>query len=68
MVIGVDRLLAAHLSAEDLNGTVRDDFVSIHIGLGAGAGLPNDEREVVNQLERSHLGGSLLNGFSNLGI
>ena len=66
VVVGVDWLLGAHGSAEDLNGSVGNDFVGVHVGLGAGTGLPDNQREVVEQLEVGHLGGSLLNGLSDL--
>lgn len=50
VVVRMNRLLRAHCAAKDLNGTVRDDFVGIHVGLRAGASLPDDEREVVDEL------------------
>jgi hypothetical protein len=68
VVVGVDRLLGAHGAAEDLNGAVRDDFVGVHVGLGAGAGLPDDEGEVVDELEGGNLLGGLLDGLSKLGV
>ena len=68
VVIGVDRLLTAHGSAEDLNGAVGDDFVGVHVGLGARTGLPHDERKVVDELEGGDLGRGLLNCFAELGI
>jgi len=68
VVVGVDGLLAAHGAAQNLNGTVGDDLVGVHVGLGAGAGLPDDQREVVNQLERSNLLSGLLNRLSELGV
>jgi hypothetical protein len=68
VVVGVDRLLAAHGAAENLNGAVGNDLVGVHVGLGAGAGLPDDQREVVDQLERGNLLGGLLDCFANLGV
>ena len=68
VVVGVDRLLAAHLAAENLNGAVGDDFVCVHIRLGTGAGLPDDQREVVHELAVGNLLGGLLNGVADLGI
>lgn len=68
VVVGVDGLLAAHLAAEDLNGAVGDDLVGVHVGLGAGAGLPDDQREVVDQFERGDLLGGLLDGLAQLGV
>lgn len=42
VVIGVDWLLGALYTSEDLNGTIGDYFVRVHVGLGAGTSLPND--------------------------
>jgi hypothetical protein len=41
VVVGMDRLLRAHLAAQHLDGAVRDHLVGVHVGLGAGAGLPH---------------------------
>jgi hypothetical protein len=68
VVVGMDGLLAAHLTAEDLNGAVRDDFVGVHVGLGAGARLPDDEREVVDELQVGDLSSGLLDGLPDLGV
>ena len=37
VVIGMDRRLAAQLSAQQLDGSVGDDLVGVHVGLGPGA-------------------------------
>lgn len=66
VVVGVNGLLGAHRAAQNLNGSVGDDLVGVHVGLRAGAGLPDDEREVIEELEVGHLGGGLLDGLSNL--
>lgn len=68
MVVGMDRLFGAHGAAQDLDGAVRDDFVGVHVGLGARAGLPNNEGEVVEQLQVSDLLGGLLDGSTDLGV
>lgn len=68
VVVGVDGLLAALFAAEDLNGSVGDDFVGVHVGLGAGAGLPDDKGEVVHELAIGDLLGGLLNSLSDFGI
>jgi hypothetical protein len=68
VVVGVDGLLAAHGAAKNLNGAVGDDLVGVHVGLSAGASLPDDQREVVNQLERGNLLGSLLDSLAQLGV
>lgn len=65
MVVGVDRLLAAHGPAQDLNCTVGDDLVGVHVGLGARAGLPDNKREMVNQFEVGNLSGGLLDRLAN---
>ena len=50
VVVRMDGTLAAHLSTAQLDCTVRDDLVHVHVGLGSGARLPDDERKVVVQL------------------
>lgn len=50
VVVGVNRLLAAELTAQHLNSAVADDLVNVHVGLCARASLENDEGEVVVQL------------------
>src|SRR5437016_9593008 len=50
VVIGVNGSLATHFAAGDFNGAVGDDFVDVHVGLRAAAGLPDAKREVVVEL------------------
>ncbi len=50
VVVRVHWVLASHLAAGNFNGAVGDDLVGVHVGLGAGAGLPDHQREVVIQL------------------
>lgn len=66
VVVGVDGLLGTHGATEDLDSSVGDDFVGVHVGLGTRASLPNDEREVVEELEVGNLFGRLLNCLANL--
>lgn len=68
VVVGVDGALAAHLAAENLNSAVGDDLVGVHVGLGAGAGLPDDEGEVVHELAVGNLLGGLLDSLADLGV
>ena len=68
VVVGVDGLLAAHGAAEDLDGAVGDDFVGVHVGLRAGAGLPDDEGEVVEEFEVGDLAGGLLDRLAEFGV
>jgi hypothetical protein len=53
----VDRRLAAALAAGQLDGAVGDDLVGVHVRLGAAAGLPDAEREVVVELAGDDLVG-----------
>src|SRR5207245_7014373 len=46
VVVGMNGLFAAHFAAGNFDGAIRDDFVDIHVGLRAAAGLPNAKREV----------------------
>jgi hypothetical protein len=68
VVVGVNGLLGAHFPAENLNGTVGDNLVGVHVGLSARTSLPDDQREVVQQLALSDLSGGLLNSLTNLGV
>lgn len=55
MVIRVNRVLGPQFSAEQLNCTVRNNFVCIHIRLRAASSLENDQREVVDEFAGNHL-------------
>ncbi len=59
MVIGVHRLLGAELAVSHLDSAVRQHLIHVHVGLGAGAGLPDEKREVLVQLAGNHLIGGL---------
>ena len=50
------------LSARDLIAAVGNDLVAVHVGLRAGAGLPDDEREIVQKLAGNDLVRRLFNG------
>ena len=50
------------LSARDLIAAVGNDLVAVHVGLRAGAGLPDDEREIVQKLAGNDLVRCLFNG------
>jgi len=68
VVVRVNGLLGAHGTTQNLDSTVGDDLVGVHVGLSARAGLPDDQREVIQQLTLSDLGGGLLNSSTNLGV
>lgn len=61
-------LLGAHRAPQDLNGSVGDDLVGVHVGLCTRAGLPYDKRKVVDELEGCDFGRCLLDGFGDLGV
>ena len=50
VVVGVNRLLGAELAAQEFAGAVCDHLVEVHIGLGAGAGLPNHQGKMTVEL------------------
>ena len=54
VVVGMHGLLRAHLAAQHLDGAVGDHLVGVHVRLGAGAGLPDDQREVIVELAVDH--------------
>jgi hypothetical protein len=47
VIVGMDGVLGADLATGELDRAIRDDLVGVHVGLGAAAGLPDDERKVV---------------------
>ena len=55
----MDRLFGPEGAAGQLNGTVGNDLVDIHVGLGAATRLPNAQREMIVELTLSDLGGGL---------
>ena len=63
VIVGVDWLLTAHHAAGDFDGAVADDFVDVHVGLGAAAGLPDTEREVIVELPTNYFVGRLRDEF-----
>src|SRR5277367_4147426 len=59
VVVGVDGLFCAQRAAGDFDGAVGDDFVDVHVGLRAAAGLPDAEGEVVVELAADDFVGGL---------
>ena len=55
IVVGMNGRLRAHLAAEHLDGAVGDDFIGIHVGLGARPRLPDNQRKVVVEFAVDHL-------------
>jgi hypothetical protein len=67
VVVGMDRLLEP-IAAEHLDGAVGDHLVGVHVGLGARAGLPDDEREMIVELAVDHLLRGLDDGLADLRV
>ncbi len=59
VIVGMDRLFRSHLAAGNFDGAVGDDLVHIHVGLGAAAGLPDAQRELIVELAGDHFVGGL---------
>src|SRR5689334_24467903 len=55
----MDRLLAAHNATRELNRTVRDHLVGVHVGLRSTAGLPDSQRKVLVEFSFNDLIASL---------
>lgn len=55
VIVGVHRLLRTTLASEDLNGTVGNDLVHVHVALSTATGLEDDQRELINELARDDL-------------
>jgi hypothetical protein len=68
VVVGMNRLLAAQFSAQDLDGSVGDDLVDVHVGLSTRTGLENDQGEVVDKLARDDLVSGVADGLNDLGV
>ena len=51
----MNRLLGPTFAAEHFVGAVGDHLVEVHVGLRAGAGLPDHQREVIVELAVDHL-------------
>ena len=57
VIVGMDRLLRSQLAAEKLVRAVGDHLVGVHVGLGAGAGLPDREGKMIVELALAHFPG-----------
>ena len=68
VVVGMDRRLAAALARQHLVGPVGDHLVGVHVGLGAGAGLPDHQRELVVELAVDDLLGGRGDGLAELRV
>ena len=59
VVVGVNGLFGSEGAAGQFDGPVGDDLVDVHVRLGAAAGLPDAEGEVVVELALRHFRGGL---------
>src|SRR5271156_6645087 len=55
----MDGLLAAHFAAGHFYGAIGDHLVDVHVGLGAAAGLPDAQWEMIVELAGDDLVGGL---------
>ena len=68
VIVGVDRRLAAPLSAEQLVGQAGDHLVGVHVRLGARPRLPDHEGKFLVVLTGHHLGGGGGDGLGHLRV
>ena len=47
VIVGVNRLFGSEFAAQHFAGAIGDHLVEIHVGLGAGAGLPDHQRKML---------------------
>ena len=59
----MDRLLRPQHAARQFNGAVGDDFVDVHVGLRAAAGLPDAQRKLVVEFAGDDFVGCLHDEF-----
>ena len=55
VIVWMHRLLGAELAAQHFVGAIGDHLVEVHVGLGAGPGLPDHQRKVPVELAVDHL-------------
>ena len=47
VIVRVHRMFAAQPAAENLDGAIGNHLVDVHVGVGAGSGLPDDKGEMI---------------------
>ena len=68
VIVGMHRGFAAALSRQHLVRPAGDHLIGIHIGLGAGAGLPDHQRELLVELAGGDFRRGGGDGLADLGI
>ena len=63
----MNRFFGTEHSPGHLDGTVGDHLIGVHVALGAAAGLPDAEREVVVEFPRDDLVGGTADELGLLG-
>lgn len=67
VVVGVDHF-GAQFASEDLDCSIGNDLVGVHVGLSSGACLPHNEWEVIIMLSLSDLVCCLNDGLADLWV
>ena len=68
MIIGMHRIFRANHPAHYFNCAVGNHLIGVHIGLRAGAGLPDHQRKVIIQQTVCHLACSRLDSLAFVSI
>ncbi len=67
VVIRVHGLFRPHYAAQHFDRAIRDHLIRVHVGLRAGPGLPDDQREVIVKLAVDHFSCGGGNRVADLG-
>ncbi len=59
MIVRMHRRFSSHSTAETLDSQIGNHLVGVHVGLGAGTGLPDDQRKVVVQIAVDNFSGCI---------
>ncbi|KAH3670745.1 hypothetical protein OGAPHI_001261 [Ogataea philodendri] len=68
MIVRMNGFFRAKSSAQNLNGSVTDHLVGVHVGLGSRTGLENNQWKMVNKLSIGNLSGSLFDCVSQFRV
>ena len=66
VIVRMHRTLATERLPETLVGAVGDHLVAVHVGLGAGTGLVDDQRKMIVEITGDHFFGGTLDGAADL--
>jgi hypothetical protein len=68
VIVGVHRLLASDFAPHNLDGSIADDFVGIHVRRRATTGLEDVDDKLIVVIALHHFPGGLLDGVSPIRI